>query len=41
MRGDRGRAAAHGGRMELEVSISRGDRHCNLIIDTHEISIIV
>ena len=32
MEGDRGRAAAHDARMELEERISRGDRDCNLKI---------
>lgn len=32
MEGDRGRAEAHGVRMELEERIGRGDRFCNLKI---------
>jgi hypothetical protein len=32
MEGDRGRADAHGVRMELEERIGRGDRYCNLKI---------
>ena len=32
MEGDRGRADAHGVRMELEERISRGDAFCNLLL---------
>jgi hypothetical protein len=32
MEGDRGRAAAHGVRMQLEERIGRGDKFCNLKI---------
>ena len=32
MEGDRGRAHAHGVRMELEERIARGDKYCNLKI---------
>ena len=32
MEGDRGRADAHGVRMELEERIARGDKYCNLKI---------